>query len=195
MPSYRRAHQPGGTFFFTVVTDRRAPLFTQPAARQLLRTAITTARESRPFTIDSFVLLPEHFHLMMTLPTGDADYSTRIAHLKSLFTKSWLDAGHAEQPRSAYRLRTRRRGVWQPRFWEHVIRDRNDYNNHLDYIHYNPIKHNHVPCPHLWPHTTFHRAVKQNLYANDWLCTCNGQHPIPPTFGTLPVDQMELESP
>src|SRR2546425_9413453 len=112
MPSYRRAYQPGGTFFITLVTDRRLPLFTDPTGRRLLRSAIATARDARPFAIDALVLLPEHLHLMLTLPPGDADYSTRIAHFKSLFTRTWLESGHAENERSGYRLRTRRRGVW-----------------------------------------------------------------------------------
>jgi putative transposase len=192
MPSYRRFYQPGGTFFFTLVTDARTPLFTDPLARRLLRAAIAESRAKRPFTIDALVLLPEHLHLLMTLPPGDADYSIRIAHLKSHFTHAWL-AHHPDRPRSAYRRRTRRRGVWQPRFWEHLIRDPTDRQHHLDYIHYNPVKHNHAPCPHAWPHTTFHRAARAHLYDPDWCCTCHDRHPTPPNFDHLPIESMELE--
>jgi putative transposase len=193
MPSYRRAYQPGGTFFFTLVTDRRLPLFDNPTARRLLRSAIATARESRPFTIDALVLLPEHLHLMMTLPTTNSDYSTRIAHFKSIFTRTWLASGHAENKRSDYRLRTRRRGIWQPRFWEHLIRDEDDYRNHFDYVCYNPVKHGHCACPHAWPHSSFHRAVLRNLYAMDWVCACGNRHPKAPSFDMLPIADMELE--
>lgn len=194
MPYYRRAYQPGGTFFFTFVTDRRLPLFNDSGARRVLRESITAARESRPFTVDALVLLPEHFHLMLTLPADDSDYSTRIAHFKALFTKTWLASGHDENPRSSFRRRTRRRGVWQPRFWEHLIRDRDDYNNHFDYICYNPVKHGHVACPHSWEHSTFRLAVSRNLYVSDWQCRCDGKTAKAPNFDHLAVAEMELES-
>jgi putative transposase len=194
MPSYRRAHNPGGTFFFTIVTDGRAPLFTDPIARQLLHSAIAEARASRAFTIESIVLLPEHLHILMKLPEEESDYSTRIAHFKARFTSTWLESGAAiEQPRSKFRQRTRRRGVWQPRFWEHLIRDKDDYNNHLDYICYNPVKHGYVACPHLWPFTSFHRHVGERLYIQDWCCSCDGRRPAIPNFDHLPTGEMELE--
>lgn len=192
MPSYRRFYQPGGTFFFTLVTDGRVPLFSDATARELLRGAITETRESRPFKIDAMVLLPEHLHLLMTLPADDSDYSTRIAHLKARFTHAWLE-GHSEQYRSSYRVRTRRRGVWQPRFWEHLIRDRDDFNNHLDYICYNPVKHGHCQCPHQGEQSTFHRAVEMRLYEADWLCGCDGRQVAAPEFGGLPVGEMEMD--
>jgi putative transposase len=193
MPSYRRAYSPGGTFFFTIVTDGRAPLFNHSTARRLLRSAIAEACASRPFRINSIVLLPGHLHLLMTLPEDETDYSTRIAHFKARFTRTWVDSGIVpEQSRSKFRQRTRRRGVWQPRFWD-LIRDQEDYNNHLDYISYNPIKHGHAACPHSWPFTTFHRHVRRRLYDHDWCCTCNGRHPTVPTFDTLPTGEMELE--
>jgi putative transposase len=193
MPQYRRAFQPGGTFFFTVVTENRVPIFIDQSARDLLHAAFDQCRATRPFTIDAVVLLPEHFHILLTLPPDDADYSTRIASIKSHFTRNWLAAGGVEQGRSDSRLRHRRRGVWQRHFWEHLIRDREDYHNHLDYVCYNPVKHGHVSCPHAWPHTSFHRHVREHKYALDWCCTCDGRRPSIPAFDSLPVGDMELE--
>lgn len=192
MPSYRRRRQAGGTLFFTLVTDGRRPLFAEPDLRTLLHSAIEKARTSRPFAIDAIVLLPDHLHLLMTLPPADDDDSTRLAHLKSEFTRSYLAAGHAERSRSEYRQRTRRRSVWQPRFWEHLIRDADDRQNHLNYIHYNPVKHEQAVCPHAWPYSSFTRAVREKKYESNWCCSCGGRTFLPPDFSALPsADEME----
>jgi putative transposase len=174
MPSYRRIHCPGGTFFFTLVTEARAPILCTELARPLLHAAIAQCARVRPFTLKAIVLLPDHLHLLMSLPPDDADYSTRLASIKAAFTHAYLAAGGVEQPRSNARLRKRRRGVWQRWFWEHRIRDQADCNNHLNYIHYNPVHHNHVPCPHAWAYSSFERHVQQGVYRTDWLCQCNG---------------------
>jgi putative transposase len=148
MPNYRRAIQPGGTFFLTLVTERRAPLFATDNARALLRSSITNCQKFHPFLLLAIVLLHDHLHLLITLPDGDSDFSRRITSIKSTFTRSFLAAGGTEQSRSRSRLRQRTRGIWQRRFWEHTIRDEDDRIRHLDYIHYNPVKHQYVDCPH-----------------------------------------------
>jgi putative transposase len=191
MPRYRRAFCPGGTFFFTLVTENRAPIFNTPAARTLLHRAIARCGKTRPFNNDAMVLLPDHLHLMLTLPPGDADYPTRIASIKANFTHAWLAENGHEEPRSASRIKARRRGVWQRHYWEHWVRDQDDYNQHLDYIVYNPVKHGLASCPHLWPYSSFERAVGRRLYSVDWQCTCDNRQPIQPNFDKLPVDQME----
>jgi putative transposase len=191
MPQYRRAFRPGGTFFLTIVTESRAPILTTPAARTTLHAAIDTCRATRPFTIDAIVLLPDHWHLMLTLPAGDADYPTRIAAIKSRFTRDYLAHGGHEQPRSTSRLKSRRRGVWQRHFWEHDIRDHTDYERHFDYILYNPVRHQYAGCPHAWPYSSYAQAVSHNLYPCDWQCRCNHRTPIPPNFDTLPIHHME----
>jgi putative transposase len=191
MPRYRRAFQPGGTFFFTVVTENRAPILISEPGRQFLHDAFDACRQARSFIIDAVVLLPDHFHLLLTLPPGDADYATRIAFIKSHFTRSYLAHGGQERLRSDSRMKSRRRGVWQRRFWEHAIRDENDFNNHRDYIHYNPIKHNLVECAHAWPYSTFARAVEAQWYVPDWQCTCAERQPVRPEFSTLAALAME----
>ena len=175
MPDYRRAYEPGGTFFFTLVAEGRAPILCDDLARPILHKAIAECAASRPFTLDGFILLPDHLHAMLTLPPGDADYSTRWAFIKARFTREWLGAGGAERPRTGSRLWNRRRGVWQRRFWEHRVRDQDDYRCHLDYLHYNPVKHGLTACPHAWPYSTFSKWVARRGYDEHWQCTCDGR--------------------
>jgi putative transposase len=148
MADYRRAHQPGGTFFFTLVTENRAPFLTSDAARQLLHQCIESCIRTKPFTMEAIVLLSHHLHSIWTLPPNDTDFSSRWALIKATFTRKWILAGGAEQHRTGARLHARRRGVWQRRFWEHCIHDEDDFARHLDYLHYNPVKHGFARCPH-----------------------------------------------
>lgn len=121
---------------------------------------------------DATVLLPDHLHAIWTLPAGDTDYSKRWAWVKKEFTKRWLESGRPEQAVTAGRSRDGRRGVWQPKFWEHTIRDAKDLERHVEYIHYNPVKHGLVRCPHAWPWSSLSRWVGANLYPVDWACSC-----------------------
>ena len=174
MPNYRRSLVPGGTFFFTVVTENRQPILLEPG-RTLLRHCVRQCMNKYPFTIEATALLPDHLHAIWTLPEGDAEYSKRWGFIKKEFTKAWLKQGHAEQSVSWARRRERRCGVWVPRFWEHTIRDENDFRRHMDYIHFNPVKHAHASCPHAWPSSSFHRAVRRGLYESDWGCSCHAR--------------------
>jgi putative transposase len=157
-----------------VVTERRAPIFAAEAARAMLREALDRCQTFHPFDVDAIVLLPDHLHILITLPEGDADFSGRMTYVKSRFTRSYLAGGGDEQPRSRSRLRQRARGVWQRRFWEHAIRDLEDLHRHFDYMHYNPVKHKYVKCPHAWPHSSFHRFVAERRYERTWCCQCDG---------------------
>ena len=185
MQRYRRRRQPGGTFFFTLVTYEREPLLTSPLARKLLRDAIGTCREAHPFVIEAFVLLPEHMHCLWRLPAGDSDYSIRWNLIKRTFTHAWLKNAMREGIVSASRHRHGHRGVWQRRFWEHTIRDEEDYSRHADYIHWNPVKHCLVTCPHKWPHSSFHRWLERGRYSTDWFCRCHLPDAASPDFDDL----------
>ncbi len=185
MPDYRRWYLPGGTYFFTVVTEGRSPLFANETARSLLRSAINETRERFPFSLVAIVLLPDHLHTIWALPLGDLDFSTRWSFLKRRFTQSWLVCGGAQQSISASKSKNRRRGVWQRRFWEHMIRDERDLENHCNYIHFNPVKHGLVPCAHAWPHSSFARFVTQGFYPSDWYCRCSGKTPKVPSFDEI----------
>jgi putative transposase len=136
MTAYRRNFVPGGSFFFTVnLADRRLSLLT--AHVELLREAFRETRQRRPFTIDAIVVLPDHIHGVWTMPDGDADFATRWRLIKSMFSRS---LPHSE-PVSASRAAKGERGIWQRRYWEHTIRDEDDFARHVDYVHINPLKH------------------------------------------------------
>jgi putative transposase len=184
MPLYRRIFRPGGTYFLTLVTENRAPLFVDAQNRMLLHSALAECGARRPFTIEAIVLLPNHLHLLCTLPQNDLDYSGRVAAVKAYFTRSYLTFGGKEQ-RSPSRITHRRRGVWQRKFWEHTIKDQNDFNRHMDYIHYNPVKHGLVRCPHAWQHSSFSKWVAAEAYEADWQCVCNSRVMKPPAFSGI----------
>ena len=168
MANYRRASAPGGTFFFTVVTYRRRPLLTLPKSRQALRDVIEDVRQRYPFSIDAWVLLPEHLHCIWTLPKGDSGYSLRWGLIKSGFSKNTRGIFHVNEWMNDSRLHHRESTVWQRRFWEHLIRNEEEYRAYMDYIHYNPVKHAHVKRAVDWPYSTFHRCVKNGIYPEDW---------------------------
>jgi putative transposase len=175
MADYRRAHAPGGTFFFTVVTEGRAPIFESEFARKLLGEVMRECAVTRPFETDGIILLNDHLHSIWTLPPGDTDYSIRWSFIKANFTRRWLESGGTEETKTGSRVHTRRRGVWQRRFWEHQITGERDLHEHLNYLHYNPVKHGYVACPHMWPHSSFAKWVRNRSYEQDWLCTCDGK--------------------
>jgi putative transposase len=168
MPNWRRAGIPGGKHFFTVVTDQRVPFLCDEPARRILGTALRECRQNWPFEIDAIALLPDHLHTIWTLPAGDAGYSMRWAWIKKEFTKEWLREGGTEHIPTAGRRRDGRRGVWQPKFWEHAVRAENDFESHADYIHYNSVKHGLVRAPADWPWSSFHRWVRDGFYPLEW---------------------------
>ena len=191
MADYRRWHVAGGTFFFTVVTHSRAPLFRDAAARRILGEKFRECLRDRPFRLDAIVLLPDHLHAIWTLPPGDADYPGRWAWIKKEFTKEWLASGGVEQEVSQPRRERGDRGVWQPRYWEHTIEDEHDFDRHFDYLHYNPVKHRYAACPRDWRESSFHRWVRAGVYELDWGCAAHG----PLSFDDLDETAMELGAP
>jgi putative transposase len=168
MSDYRRYFVEGGTYFFTVVTQGRVPLFDSDVARTLLGSVMRQCLLRYPVEVIAIVLLPDHLHTLWTLPTGDDRYSERWRWIKRQFTRGWLSLGGAEQPCNASRRRERRRGVWQRRFWEHTIRDEADLEGHFDYIHHNPVKHGLVRRVCEWPWSSFHRWVRNGHYSIHW---------------------------
>lgn len=168
MPEYRRSFVEGGTYFFTVVIYRRLPILVNPEARQLLRSAWINTRERFPFTTVAICLLPERLHSIWTLPDGDSNYPIRWKEIKRLFTRGYLDQIGAGEIRNPSRIKRGEAAIWQRRFWEHTIRDLEDFNRHLDYIHYNPVKHELVKRVSDWPWSSFHRYVKMGYYERNW---------------------------
>lgn len=161
---YRRSALAGGTWFFTVnLADRREDYLTRHI--DALRQAVRQTRSRHPFEIIAMVVLPDHLHAIWALPPGDADYPLRWALIKSAFSRS---LPKTECIRDS-RLAKRERGIWQRRYWEHQIRDEADLQAHVDYLHFNPVKHGYVRCVADWPFSSFHRYVRQGLLPADWV--------------------------
>ncbi|MFL9826993.1 REP-associated tyrosine transposase [Rhodoplanes sp. SY1] len=161
MVRYRRNFVPGGTYFFTVtLADRSSTALVDHV--DLLRSSFRHARRERPFGVEAIVILPDHLHVIMTLPDGDTDFPGRWRRIKSLFS-------HGLATRLPLRPDTRGRyGIWQRRFWEHTIRDDDDLVRHVDYVHINPVKHGYVGRVRDWPYSSFHRYVRDGLLPLDW---------------------------
>ena len=154
---YRRTRIEGATYFFTVVTYNRRPLFRDPGLVVILEEAINRIRDRHPFEIEAHVTLPEHLHALWALPEGDANYSTRWRLIKEAVTRA-----------CASQTDERAGPIWQPRFWEHVIRDERDFVRHLDYIHLNPVHHGLVAKPSDWPYSTFLKWMARGVYDVEW---------------------------
>ncbi len=163
---YQRVFLPGGSFFFTLVTEARRPLLASPAAIEVLRQAFRTVKARRPFDLDAIVIMPDHLHCIWTLPPGDADFATRWRLVKSWFTKH-CDPALRATPNHARQAKGEQ-AIWQHRYWEHTLRDEEDFARHVDYIHFNPVKHGHTKNAGDWPYSSFHRYVAAGLYTADW---------------------------
>jgi putative transposase len=163
---YRRSFLPGGAFFFTVVTAERRPLFTEQKNVATLRAAFRTVQSQRPFTLEAAVVLPDHLHCVWTLPPGDADFSTRWRLVKTWFTKHCDSTLRAEAANA--RIARGESGLWQQRYWEHLLRDETDYRHHIEYIHFNPVKHGYAKAPIDWPYSSFRRYVQTGMYPKNW---------------------------
>ena len=164
MTEYRRAHVPGASWFFTVNLAQRRGNDLLVAHIAALRAAFEAVRVRHPFRMEAVVVLPDHLHCIMTLPEGDADFSTRWSLIKGNFSR----AIERRESVSASRAGRRERGIWQRRFWEHMLRDQDDFNRHADYIHWNPMKHGWVRRVGDWPHSSFHDYVRRGIYPPDW---------------------------
>jgi len=150
---YRRLYQEGGCYFFTLVAFKRRPIFRSPETVETLRKAFRNLRKERPFEIDAAVIMPDHLHCIWRLPEGDDNFSNRFKSIKKRFTTAY--GGEAGK-------------VWQKRFWEHLIRDEEDWRRHMDYVHYNPVKHKQAQRPRDWPYSSFLRCVEKSFYPLDW---------------------------
>ena len=162
MVHYRRNRVPGGTYFFTVtLADRRSRILTERIDD--LRAAFRIVRRERSFQIEAIVVMPDHLHTVWTLPENDIDYPTRWRAIKSQFTRRIRTQGVPLQANSKGEY-----ALWQRRYWEHTIRDEDDLQRHMDYIHYNPVKHGLVSHVTDWPYSSFHRYVRRGWLSLDW---------------------------
>ena len=163
---YRRAKTPGATYFFTLVTYQRQHIFNHPEAVEVLRQAFRTVKQNHPFTIEAIVVLPDHLHCIWTLPPEDAAFSKRWRLIKSEFTRHC--PSRFRRQRSAARQHKAEQAVWQRRFWEHQLCDEADFVRHVEYIHYNPVRHGLVSAPKDWVASSFHCFVRKGIYPIGW---------------------------
>jgi putative transposase len=164
MPNYRRAWHPGGTYFFTVNLLQRRGNTVLVHRIDLLRACVELVRQRHPFHIHGWVVLPDHLHCVIELPEGDSDFVNRWRLIKMGFSKKLPKT----ERRSTVRIARGERGIWQRRYWEHLIRDEADFRAHMDYVHFNPVKHGLVRRVSDWPYSTFHRLVEEGVYPADW---------------------------
>jgi len=161
---YRRTWHPGGIYFFTVNCLQRKNNDLLIRHIDTLREIISTVKRTHPFIIHGWVVLLEHMHCVIELPEGDADFKIRWMLIKMLFSK----AIPKNERRSDVRIQRRERGLWQRRYWEHLIRNERDYQAHVDYVHINPVKHGLVQTVKDWHYSTFHRLIERGIYPQDW---------------------------
>ncbi len=175
MTNYRRKKNEGGYYFFTVVTCKRRRFLTDKLARDCLREVWKDVQDKRYFEVIALVLIPDHLHCVWRLENGDNDYSGRWSTIKKKFSRIYLANGGEECTRNDSRLKKRERGIWQRRFWEHRIRDEDDLKRHVDYIHYNPVKHNLVDSAEEWYWSTFHKYVRRGHYGHNYFNDYNDE--------------------
>ena len=164
MPDHLRNRVAGGYDFFTVYLLERYRNQLLVTQIDILRDVVRRVRKRHLFHIDGWVVLPDHMHCIWTLPPGDDNYTKRMRLVKTLFSKEMPK----KERRSNVRQQKGERGIWQRRYCEHTIRDKRDFAAHLDYLHYNPVKHGYVRKVKDWPHSTFRHHVKQGLYPENW---------------------------
>ncbi|MEO1138708.1 MAG: transposase [Pseudomonadota bacterium] len=156
MSRYRRLYVPGGTYFFTVaLADRSASTLVDEI--YLLRSVYASVTAQHPVYCDAMVVLPDHIHAVWTLPPEDSDFSVRWKKIKGLFSQHCNARGKVSESKR----RKGEKAIWQRRFWEHAIRDAADYAQHVEYCHFNPVRHGLVKTPEAWAFSTLHRDLRE----------------------------------
>ena len=158
MSQYIRCHQPGGSYFFTLVTHSRRPIFINSDNVNKLKNAINKVKIKHPFSLNAMVILPDHLHCLWKLPENDKNFSRRWRLIKRYFSMEVAEKINSRGEKE----------VWQRRFWEHMIRDEEDWRKHMDYIHYNPVKHGLARAPKDWEHSSFNYWVEKGFYGKSW---------------------------
>lgn len=158
MSKYRRYYQSNGSYFFTLVTHQRRQIFSSIENVKHFKIAINKVKKKYPFLLNAIVILPDHLHCLWRMPENDNDFSTRWRLIKRYFSME-IDTLINQR---------KEKEVWQRRFWEHFIRDEDDWRKHMDYIHYNPVKHGLVKSPKDWQHSSFHYWVDHGIYKKNW---------------------------
>jgi putative transposase len=167
MRTYIRSDAAGAVYFFTLALQDRGTRWLVDHVPDL-RQAFAGVRSRHAFDIEAIVVLPEHIHALWRLPVDDGDFSTRWMLIKQSFTRALQAKGVLDPGSAAARGARGERSIWQRRFWEHQIRDEEDYRRHVDYIHFNPVKHGWVLRAADWPYSSLHRWVREGSLPADW---------------------------
>ena len=163
MSYYRRVKENGGTFFFTVaLSNRESDLLVEYI--DYFKFAYRQVWQDYPFELIAVCVLPDHIHAVWSLPSNDCDYSLRWQLIKRYFSRHF----DVIKTRSKSKIKHREKGIWQRRFWEHKIRDEQDLQRHIDYVHFNPVKHGYVKQVCDWQYSSFHRYVRLGLLPKNW---------------------------
>lgn len=157
MSNYKRIYLPNHSYFFTVVTANRKPIFAEDENVQLMKAAFRYVQLRKPFKMEAICILPDHLHCIWTME-DDCNYPMRWQMIKTHFSRRYRHQ-HPE---------LRQFKIWQPRYWEHVIRDEDDWQRHLDYLHYNPVKHGLVEAVTNWHYSSFNKYVTKGYYDVSW---------------------------
>lgn len=176
MSHYRRSDTAGATYFFTVVTYKRRRFLCDDDVSAALRDAINKVRERHPFQIDAWILLPDHLHTIWTLPPNDANFALRWQQIKRYVSNQCGRRLHEDALMNASKHKHRESTLWQRRYWEHQIRDELDYQRHMDYLHYNPVKHGLCERAADWPYSSFQRYFKNGIYDENWAAIDKPNH-------------------
>ena len=152
--NFRRYYIPGSAVFLTQVVEGREPIFSDEALIELLLQTLRNVKQFHPFNMLGYVFLPDHFHLLIQVAGGN--FSEIMHSLKPNFTKAY------KQRLGLYADDSMK--FWQKRFWDHIIRDDRDFENHLHYIHFNPVKHGYVLNPRSWKYSSYIEWEKRGLY-------------------------------
>ena len=155
MPDYHRYYLEGFPIFITCVTRDRTPLFRDPRNTHLFWSVSERVKTIHPFELIAFVLMPDHFHWIIKMPEGLPNFSQVIHSLKRNYSVEFKKEHKIDSAVS----------LWQPRFWDHILRDERDFEVHLDYIHWNPVKHRFVADPEQWEESSFRTFVKNGYYS------------------------------
>jgi len=160
MPDYRRFYIPNSITFITCVTRDRYPYLKSKSDIDLFFSTLARVKEIKPFELMAYVVLPDHFHWLMKVDQSSGNFSKVMHSIKRNFTQNYKQAHNVQKSIS----------IWQRGFWDHVIRDERDLEIHLDYIHWNPIKHGCVNKPSNWPYSTYRDWEGMGIYDLGWGC-------------------------
>ena len=173
MSNYRRAFQENSYVFITMVTHKRNPILIQNIEK--LRSSYKKVKEKFEFEMFGIVVLPDHIHMIIK-PENIKEYPIIIKSIKAYFSRT-IDEKNIEKIKlTKSKIKKKEKGVWQRRYWEYTIRDEDDLYKHLDYIHWNPVKHGYIENVRDWKYSSFHKFVNQKLYDINWGSTNDTKH-------------------